>query len=101
MTDPRKRFSDRVANYIRFRPGYPTELLSALLGESGISGETVVADVGSGSGIFTRLLLDRGVRVYGIEPNTEMRLAAEEYLADYKNFISFDPKITFIIRSLF
>lgn len=86
MTDARSRFSDRVDNYIRYRPGYPFELISALP----LGNDSVVADIGSGTGIFTRLLLQRELRVYGVEPNTNMRLAAEEYLADCKNFTSVD-----------
>lgn len=86
MTDARRRFSERVENYIRFRPGYPSALVSALpLGD-----DSVVADIGSGTGIFTQLLLQRELRVFGVEPNTNMRLAAEEFLADYKHFVSID-----------
>ncbi len=87
MTDARSRFSDRVANYIRYRPGYPPELIAALLADSD---NPVVADIGSGTGIFTRLLLQQGLRVFGIEPNANMRQAGEAYLADYDNFVSID-----------
>jgi len=90
MKDSRNRFSDRVSNYIRFRPGYPDALLSVLLSEAESRDAPVIADVGSGSGIFTRLLLQQGLRVYGIEPNLSMRQAAEAYLADYSNFVSID-----------
>ena len=90
MTDARNRFSDRVANYIRFRPGYPSELVSALLTRAESGDEPVVADIGSGTGIFTGLLLDRGLRVYAIEPNANMRAAAEECLANYKRLVSID-----------
>lgn len=87
MTDARSRFSDRVANYIRYRPGYPPELIATLLAGSDTP---VVADIGSGTGIFTRLLLQRGLKVFGIEPNANMRQAGEEYLAEYGNFVSID-----------
>jgi len=87
MTDARSRFSDRVANYIRYRPGYPPELIAALLADSA---KPVVADIGSGTGIFTRLLLQQGLRVYGIEPNANMRQAGEEHLAEYGDFTSID-----------
>lgn len=90
MTDPRHRFSERVANYVRFRPDYPPELVSALLAGSEIGGSPVVADVGSGTGLFTRRLLERGLRVYAIEPNANMRLAAEAYLTAYDNLVSID-----------
>lgn len=87
MTDARSRFSDRVANYIRYRPGYPPELVAALLADSG---KPVVADIGSGTGIFTRLLLQQDLRVFGIEPNANMRQAGAEYLAQYGSFTSID-----------
>ena len=90
MPDPRSRFSDRVANYVRFRPGYPDKLIAALLATIDKPDPGVVADVGSGTGIFTRLLLARGLTVYGIEPNATMRQAGEEYLAEYGNFSSID-----------
>ena len=87
MTDARSRFSDRVANYIRYRPGYPPELIAVLLADSD---KPVIADIGSGTGIFTRLLLQRGLRVFGLEPNANMRQAGAEYLAEYGNFTSID-----------
>ena len=90
MTDPRKRFSDRVADYIRFRPGYPEALLPVLLPASKGRDAISIADVGSGTGIFTRLLLRQGLTVYGVEPNANMRQAAEEYLADCENFVSIE-----------
>ena len=90
MADPRKRFSDRVANYIRFRPGYPESLLPVLLPAAQSRDSVSIADVGSGTGIFTRLLLQQGDTVYGVEPNANMRRAAEEYLADYEKFVSID-----------
>jgi len=90
MTDPRHRFSQRVANYLRYRPGYPPELVPVILGGL-VNGVTpVIADVGSGTGIFTQLLLPHGLRVYAIEPNTHMRLAAEKSLAAYGKLLSVD-----------
>lgn len=75
MIDARTRFSDRVANYIRYRPSYPPELVTTILDELDNRGKPLVADLGSGTGIFTQLLLERGLKVYAIEPNTNMRLA--------------------------
>ena len=54
----------------------------------GLTAESVIADVASGTGIFTRLLLENGNRVYGVEPNDDMRKAGEEYLAGYSKFTS-------------
>lgn len=90
MKDSRERFSDRVENYVRFRPGYPDALISALCGDSGNTATTTIADIGSGSGIFTRKLLESGARVYAVEPNAAMRAAAERDLRDYDDFVSID-----------
>ena len=88
MTDPTQRFSSRVGNYVRFRPGYPSDVVDLLRKECGLTPNSVIADVASGTGIFTRILLGNGNRVYGVEPNLEMRKAGEEYLAAYSNFTS-------------
>ncbi|CAN5169050.1 class I SAM-dependent methyltransferase [soil metagenome] len=86
--DPRLRFSDRVANYVRYRPEYPDELLHCLRHDFGLSAETTVADVGSGTGISSAFLLRSGCSVIGVEPNEEMRSAAEEQLACQARFRS-------------
>jgi ubiquinone/menaquinone biosynthesis C-methylase UbiE len=86
--DPKERFSSRVENYARFRPGYPTEVVQVLKKECGLKSDSVVADIASGTGIFTRLILENGNRVFGVEPNAEMRRAGEEFLARYSNFSS-------------
>jgi ubiquinone/menaquinone biosynthesis C-methylase UbiE len=86
--DSKERFSDRVENYVRFRPGYPAQVVDVLKKECGLTRDSVVADIASGTGIFTRLLLENGNRVFGVEPNADMRQAGEEYLAKYPNFTS-------------
>lgn len=73
---PTERFSDRVENYVRYRPQYPAEVIATLNQECGLRPEHVVADVASGTGIFTRLLLKNGNRVFAVEPNAEMRAAS-------------------------
>ena len=88
QADPTLRFSDRVENYIRYRPGYPPQVLETLQAECGLTPAAVVADIACGTGIFTRMLLQNGNRVYGVEPNREMREAAERLLADHPNFTS-------------
>ena len=82
------RFSDRVENYVRYRPGYPPEVVPALKDECGLTASHVVADIASGTGIWTRMLLENGNRVFGVEPNTGMRAAGERLLADFPKFIS-------------
>ena len=85
---PTQRFSSRVGNYSRFRPSYPAEIIGILQQECGLRPESVIADVASGTGIFTRLLLENGNCVFGVEPNDAMRRAGEEYLAAYPKFAS-------------
>jgi len=86
--DPTNRFSSRVDDYVRFRPGYPPELLALLRDRCGLARNSVVADAGSGTGIFTRLLLENGYQVYAVEPNAAMRKAAEAALAGFPGFRS-------------
>jgi SAM-dependent methyltransferase len=86
--DSKRRFSSRVENYVKYRPGYPAALVELLARECGLTRDTVVADVGSGTGILTELLLRNGNRVVGVEPNADMRDAAERLLAGYPNFVS-------------
>ncbi len=73
---------------MRYRPGYPREVLELLTSECGLTPASVVADVASGTGIFTRLLLENGNRVFGVEPNREMRAAGEQFLKAYGGFTS-------------
>jgi SAM-dependent methyltransferase len=86
--DPTIRFSDRVADYSRYRPAYPDALLTALQREVGLSAAAVVADIGSGTGISSELLLGIGCKVFAVEPNAEMRGAAEARLANEPRFHS-------------
>ena len=82
------RFSDRVENYIRYRPGYPAETVAALKNQCGLESRHIVADIASGTGIWTRTLLENGNAVFGVEPNAEMRRAGERLLAEYPRFTS-------------
>jgi SAM-dependent methyltransferase len=86
--DPTARFSDRVADYVQYRPGYPDALLEALQGEIGLSSGSVVADIGSGTGISSELLLRTGCTVFSVEPNLDMRRAAEARLGSEPRFHS-------------
>ena len=88
VRDATQRFSSRVEDYVRYRPGYPPEVIQLLTAECGLTAQSVVADIASGTGIFTRMLLENGARVFGVEPNTGMRRAAEEFLAGYSRFTS-------------
>lgn len=75
--DPTGRFSDRAADYVRFRPSYPPEAIDAIVDGLGDPASLSAADVGAGTGIMTRLLAARGVRTFAIEPNAAMREAGE------------------------
>jgi SAM-dependent methyltransferase len=90
FADAKQRFSNRVADYARYRPGYPAALLDLLRKDCGLRSGHVVADIGSGTGFLSALFLKNGNRVYGVEPNTEMRQAGEEYLASYDGFSSIE-----------
>jgi len=85
---PTERFTVRAENYRRYRPGYPPAAIDLLAARCGLTGGSVVADVGSGTGILSELLLERGAQVIGIEPNDAMRSAAEERLAGRPGFRS-------------
>jgi ubiquinone/menaquinone biosynthesis C-methylase UbiE len=87
-SNPTSRFSGRVENYIRYRPGYPPEVLNALKTECGLKSRHVIADIASGTGIWTRRLLENGNPVFGVEPNAEMREAGERLLAEFPKFTS-------------
>ena len=82
------RFSNRVQDYIRYRPHYPSGVLDILKSHCGMSSEHIVADIGSGTGISSELFLQNGNLVYAIEPNREMRQAAETLHADIPHFHS-------------
>lgn len=87
-SDPTERFSSRVENYARYRPSYPKEAVGVLRAECGLTPDFVLADIACGTGLFTRLLLENGNRVFGVEPNQEMREAGDQYLAAFPKFIS-------------
>jgi len=85
-----ERFSNRVANYVKYRPGYPVEVIQFFKDHLGLNADSVIADIGSGTGLSARLFLENGNTVYGVEPNAAMRDAAEGFLKDFPNFKSID-----------
>lgn len=82
------RFSDRVGNYIRYRPSYPQEVVDLLYREAGLQAGSSVVDLGSGTGILSALFLPRQVTVHAVEPGPEMREAAERLLGSDPHFVS-------------
>jgi len=90
LEDSKKRFSSRVENYIKYRPKYPLEIIDFLEKKEILAKNTVIADIGSGTGILTKIFLDHGNLVYGVEPNKDMREAAEKILKSYSTFTSIE-----------
>ena len=88
FSDSQRRFSNRAADYTRHRPGYPREVLGLLCTWCSLKPEHTIADIGSGTGLLSKLFLENGNRVFGVEPNPEMRAAGEEFLQSYERFTS-------------
>lgn len=89
---PTERFSNRVAYYEQYRPGYPREILRFLEKAIGFSREWVVADIGSGTGLLTVLFARNGNPVFAVEPNKEMRLVAEARFREAQNVRNVDAR---------
>ena len=89
-TSPLERFSNRVDNYVRYRPGYPPAIIDFLSHSFQLSPSHSVADVGSGTGISSELFLKNGNRVTGIEPNAAMRERSTLLLSVYPLFEAID-----------
>ncbi|HEY3596497.1 MAG TPA: class I SAM-dependent methyltransferase [Paraburkholderia sp.] len=83
-----QRFSDRVADYVKFRPTYPRELVTFLHDTCGLAPGARIADIGAGTGISAKVFLEEGHRVVAVEPNEAMRSAADAWLAGYDGFTS-------------
>jgi SAM-dependent methyltransferase len=88
MSDPLSRFSNRSENYAKFRPGYPAGVIEILKYDCGLNEASVIADIGSGTGILSELFLQNGNSVVAIEPNAAMRQVAERLLQKYEKFRS-------------
>jgi len=86
MRAPTERFSDRVADYVRYRPSYPKGVVDLIVARANISPESLIADIGCGTGIFATLLLETGASVVGIEPNEPMLQAAVSQLGSQSKF---------------
>ena len=81
-------FTEKADLYSRYRQGYSEKLIHYLYSHYGIDAGSHIADIGSGTGLFSKMLLEQGSTVYGIEPNGSMRLIAERDLATYSSFYS-------------
>ena len=85
-----ERFSSRVENYARYRPGYPSAIVDLLKEECDLTPEAIIADIGSGTGKLSEIFLANGNTVIGVEPNAPMRAAAESIFANSAKFRSVD-----------
>lgn len=92
MSDSVERFSERVENYVKYRPGYPWEIIGFLEDKCGLESADTIADIGCGTGLSSIIFLENGNRVIGVEPNAAMRSAAAEYLSGFPNFSIVDGR---------
>jgi SAM-dependent methyltransferase len=90
MTDSVTRFSNRAENYARHRPADPAGVIATLKSDCGLTPASVIADIGSGTGILAELFLKNGNSVFAVEPNAAMRLIAERLLKKAQKFVSID-----------
>jgi ubiquinone/menaquinone biosynthesis C-methylase UbiE len=88
--DPTQRFSNRVLDYKKYRPLYPSSICDVLESVAGLTAGSTVVDIGSGTGIMSKILLDYGCKVYAVEPNAAMQKEAEDDLNGYHLFHSVD-----------
>lgn len=88
LAHPTTRFGNRVANYVRFRPNYPPAVIELLARHARLTPHSLIADIGSGTGLLAAAFLGQGYTVIGVEPNREMREAGDTLLAGYPNFRS-------------
>ena len=86
----KEKFSNKVSDYMKYRPTYPKEFINYLINELGFSKNTVIADVGAGTGMLTYLLADKVKQIYAIEPNYNMRSACKDYCEEFNNFTAID-----------
>ncbi|TBV12009.1 class I SAM-dependent methyltransferase [Stutzerimonas kirkiae] len=87
MSDSRQRFTDRVQDYVRFRPSYPANLVD-FLHAHGVEPAAKIVDIGAGTGIASKLLLDARHPLTAVEPNDAMRAAAQAWLGEYPGYTS-------------
>jgi len=82
------KFTDKAEVYAKYRPSYPREYIEYLITEAGLNQDSIIADIGSGTGILSRQLIEKRFPVIGVEPNDDMRSLAEKSLKLDSRFIS-------------
>lgn len=90
MSGSVERFTSRVEDYAKYRPGYPAEIVDLLKTECDLTSASIVADIGSGTGKLSEILLAHGNVVIGVEPNAAMREVAENIFQEQPLFRSVD-----------
>lgn len=81
-----ERFSGLSKIYRKYRPSYSEEVVQCILDYYHLTKDSVVIDVGCGTGNLSKVFLDKGMTVFGVEPNLDMRKEAQDYLSQYKKF---------------
>ncbi len=92
LFDPKQRFTPRAENYVKYRPKYPASIVEFLSLNLGLTRQCIVADMGAGTGFLSEVFLKNGNKVFGIEPNNEMRSRGEQYLDQYPDYRSMDTE---------
>ncbi|WP_449536373.1 class I SAM-dependent methyltransferase [Ferdinandcohnia sp. Marseille-Q9671] len=82
------KFTDKAEIYAKYRPSYPNEYIEYVISEANLTKESMIADIGSGTGILSKQLLEKGYTVIGVEPNDDMRTVAEQTLMPGSRYIS-------------
>jgi len=88
IMDNSDKFNQKAGSYSLGRPNYASQLIDMLYAEQGFNRQSVIADIGSGTGILSKQLLEKGSTVYAVEPNDDMRAGAENTLKSFRNFHS-------------
>ena len=83
-----EKFTGKSDIYSKCRPNYPMEYIKYLISYNNLTSDNIISDIGSGTGILSRQLLDNNLKVIGVEPNDDMRSVAQKSLANYTNFVS-------------
>lgn len=83
-----KKFTGKADIYSKYRPSYPKEYINYLISANSLSSTSVIADIGSGTGILSGQLLEKRLEVICVEPNADMRTLAENQLKGFSRYLS-------------
>ncbi len=81
-------FEGRAQAYATYRSPYPGDAIACVVARAGLSGDEVVADLGSGTGLLSGALIEHVRRLHAVEPADDMRSAAEAELGNHPAFHS-------------